>query len=64
MGQHDYLRERWAQHAAKNNFSKIDDANAKRATEEVVSILSSIYPNYTFTQEPIDFQKNRKLLRS
>ena len=51
MGQHDYLRERWAQHAAKNNFSKIDDVNAKRATEEVVSILFSIYPNYTFTQE-------------
>jgi type II restriction enzyme len=58
MGQHEYLRERWAQHAAKNNLSKFDDAEAKKATEEVVAILSSMYPNHTFSQESrLSFKK-------
>ena len=51
MGQHDYLRERWAQHAAKNDFSKLDDVEAKKATQETISILSSMYPDHKFTQE-------------
>ena len=48
MSQHDYLRERWAQHAVKNNFSKLDDIKAKDATAEVVKILEEMFPNHTF----------------
>ena len=48
MSQHDYLRERWNQHAVKNSLSKYDDAKAKDASAEVVKILSEMFPNHTF----------------
>ena len=48
MGQHDYLRERWAQHAAKNSLSKYDDAKAKDAANEIIKILTEMFPNHTF----------------
>lgn len=48
MSQHDYLRTRWEQHAIKNSLSKYDDAKAKDATEEVVKILTEMFPNHTF----------------
>ena len=49
MSQHDYLRERWAQHVVKNVLSKTDDANAKMASQEVIAILSSMYPDHSFS---------------
>ena len=48
MSQHNSLRERWEQHAIKNNLSKYDDANAKKASEEVVKILNDMFPNHIF----------------
>lgn len=48
MSQHDYLRERFAQHAVKNSLSKYDDAQAKDAAAEVVKILSEMFPQHTF----------------
>lgn len=51
MTQHEYLRERFAQHAAKNNLSKHDDVKAKAAMEEVVKILSDMFPQHTFKRK-------------
>lgn len=48
MSQHDYLRERWSQHAIKNSLSKYDDTQAKDASEEVTTILAEMFPNHTF----------------
>ena len=48
MNQHDYLRERWAQHAVKNNLSKHDDAEAKNASVTVVNMLKEMFPDYSF----------------
>lgn len=48
MSQHDYLRERWAQHAVKNNLSKYDDAKAKDAAQEVLKFLKELYPDHNF----------------
>lgn len=48
MSQHDYLRERWEQHAAKNKFSKQDDIKAKEASAEVVEILKEMFPEHSF----------------
>lgn len=48
MSQHILLRERYAQHAIKNNYSKWDDIQAKDASQEVVNILTEVYPNHTF----------------
>lgn len=48
MSQHDYLRERWAQHVIKNSLSKFDDVKAKDASAEVVKILSEMFPTHTF----------------
>lgn len=48
MGQHNYLRERWLQHVAKNTLSKYDDAKAKEASIEVVKILQEMFPEHTF----------------
>lgn len=48
MSQHDYLRERWAQHVIKNSLSKFDDVKAKDASMEVVKILKEMFPNHTF----------------
>lgn len=46
--QHNFLRERYAQHVIKNEYSKKDDATAKEASKEVVEILSKAYPNHNF----------------
>lgn len=51
MSQHDYLRERFAQHAVKNSLSKYDDAKAKDAAAEVVKILSEMFPQHTFERK-------------
>ena len=48
MSQHDYLRERWAQHAVKNNLSKYDDAQAKDASATVVDMLTEMFPEHSF----------------
>lgn len=48
MSQHDYLRERWAQHAIKNSLSKYDDIKAKEVSEEIAKVLSEMYPNHSF----------------
>ena len=48
MNQHEYLRERWAQHVVKNSLSKFDDAKAKDASNEVVKILSEMFPKHKF----------------
>lgn len=48
MSQHEMLRERWAQHAIKNNLSKYDDAKAKEVSKQVISILKEMYPQHTF----------------
>ena len=49
--QHDSLRQRYEQHAIKNEYSKIDDQNIKRAASEVVDILSETYPEHTFEKK-------------
>lgn len=48
MSQHDYLRERWAQHAVKNSLSKYDDAQAKDASATVVDMLTEMFPEHSF----------------
>lgn len=66
MNQHEYLRERWAQHVVKNSLSKFDDVKAKDASNEVVKILSEMFPKHTFevktklTFNQIEKYSNRK----
>lgn len=48
MSQHDYLKERYNQHIIKNNYSKIDDENAKEASETLILILKDLFPEHNF----------------
>ena len=51
MTQHDSLRERFEQHAIKNNYSKIDDEKIKEAIDDVILILTEAYPNHKFSHK-------------
>ena len=48
MIQHDLLRQRYEQHKAKNDYSKIDDEMLFLASQEVLSILKETYTDHTF----------------
>lgn len=48
MSQHELLRERYEQHKIKNNYSKIEDAQLKTASNELIKILEETYPNHKF----------------
>ena len=61
MTQHDYLRERYEQHKAKNDYSKIDDKMLFSASEEVLSILKETYTNHSFTlKKSLSFKEIEK----
>lgn len=63
--QHNFLRERFEQHKAKNDYSKLDDKNIKEAMDEVVKILSEAYPHHTFKRKAsLTFQEIGNYLKT